>query len=50
MEAKDIYSQWYRAFVFHADWAMGIPDFRELSLEDQVSNWCVKQSAGSSLW
>ncbi|KHJ75567.1 hypothetical protein OESDEN_08841 [Oesophagostomum dentatum] len=37
MEANDVYKQWYRAFVFHADWAMGIPDFRVLSLEDQTA-------------
>ncbi|WKY06429.1 hypothetical protein Q1695_006541 [Nippostrongylus brasiliensis] len=36
MKATDIYSQWYRAFVFHADWAMGIPDFRRLSIDDQT--------------
>ncbi|VDN26092.1 unnamed protein product [Cylicostephanus goldi] len=36
MQANDLYKQWYRAFVLHADWAMGIPDFRVLSLEDQV--------------
>lgn len=48
MEAKDIYSQWYRAFVFHADWAMGIPDFRELSLEDQTK--LFKQNFMSFGW
>ncbi|EYB81867.1 hypothetical protein Y032_0372g146 [Ancylostoma ceylanicum] len=37
MEANDIYKQWYRAFVLHADWAMGIPDFRVLSLDDQTT-------------
>ncbi|KAK6749252.1 hypothetical protein RB195_001700 [Necator americanus] len=36
MEANDLYKQWYRAFVLHADWAMGIPDFRVLSLSDQT--------------
>ena len=36
MNSADLYSQWYRAFVLHADWAMGVPDFRVLPLNDQV--------------
>ena len=36
MSALDLYSSWYRAFVLHADWAMGIADFRVLPLADQV--------------
>ncbi|CAD6199890.1 unnamed protein product [Caenorhabditis auriculariae] len=37
MEATDLYLSWYRSFVLHADWAMGIPDFRILPLADQTT-------------
>ncbi|CAB3406414.1 unnamed protein product [Caenorhabditis bovis] len=37
MEANDLYFSWYRSFVFCADWAMGIPDFRILPLPDQTT-------------
>ncbi|CAI5449342.1 unnamed protein product [Caenorhabditis angaria] len=37
MEASDLYLSWYRSFVFCADWAMGIPDFRVLPLADQTT-------------
>ncbi|PAV77988.1 hypothetical protein WR25_00883 [Diploscapter pachys] len=36
MSDLDLYSSWYRAFVLHADWAMGIADFRVLPLADQT--------------
>ncbi|EFP06063.1 hypothetical protein CRE_30546 [Caenorhabditis remanei] len=37
MEAADLYLSWYRSFVFCADWAMGIPEFRVLPLADQTT-------------
>ncbi|CCD67373.1 Nuclear Hormone Receptor family [Caenorhabditis elegans] len=37
MEAADLYLSWYRSFVFAADWAMGIPEFRVLPLADQTT-------------
>lgn len=37
MEASDLYLSWYRSFVFCADWAMGIPEFRVLPLADQTT-------------
>ena len=37
MSTADLYCQWYRAFVLHADWAMGIPDFRVLPIHDQTA-------------
>ncbi|CAI2351763.1 unnamed protein product [Caenorhabditis sp. 36 PRJEB53466] len=37
MDASDLYLSWYRSFVFCADWAMGIPEFRVLPLADQTT-------------
>ena len=38
LTTTDMYYAWYRAYVLLADWAHSIPEFKQLSLSDQVRN------------